>query len=239
MPRTTTHVLMALLLGAAHLAAAQIDILPKVEDSFCDQNRDFQTDESGKLLPTVFNYTLCMDVASASWSMACTQDHPCPNGKDAKLSVYTAGVSYVLGFDGTCTKHPCPNLAQCNPPSGMPFSFLELDNDARGIASLVGQVTIDGLVTDHYQHVRGPGAVMNWYLESLEGNVSRLVRDAFNHTMAGAPAGVGSRDFSAGWASPAPASSFAIPEACATAELGAPRSPAVWPATAGFGDSGL
>ena len=127
--------------------SAQIDILPRVVDSFCDQNRDFQTDSSGSVLSKAFNYTLCMDVGTKSWSMVCTQAHPCPSGPDAALTVYTGGVSYSVDYAGKCTKHPCQNLAQCDPPDGMPFSFLLLDDDSRGVASRVGTVTLDGLGT--------------------------------------------------------------------------------------------
>ena len=40
---------------------------------------------------------------------------------------------------------------------------------------------------DHYQHDRGPGMVMNWYLHKMPGKnaSSRLVRDAFNHSIPG------------------------------------------------------
>jgi hypothetical protein len=40
----------------------------------------------------------------------------------------------------------------------MPFSFLLLDDDSRGIAQRVGPTTLDGLAVEHWQHLRVPGA---------------------------------------------------------------------------------
>ena len=35
--------------------------LPTVEGNFCDNNLDFEVDNSGKVQPTAFNYTICKD----------------------------------------------------------------------------------------------------------------------------------------------------------------------------------
>ena len=45
-------------------------------------------------------------------------------------------------------------LGSCDPPDGMPFEFILLDNDARGMATRIGTAEIDGLAVDHYQHIR-------------------------------------------------------------------------------------
>ena len=50
------------LTGAASGQVVPVTV-PKMIDSFCDFNRDFQLSASGALLQE-FNYTLCMDVSS-------------------------------------------------------------------------------------------------------------------------------------------------------------------------------
>ena len=61
-----------------------------------------------------------------------------------------------------------------------------------------------------------------------------LVRNAFNHSIPGQPAGVGIRDFSAQWVTPAPATSFAIPKGCSNAETEA-EADGAW-GLMGYGD---
>lgn len=86
----------------------------------------------------------------------------CPSGPDVAKVVYTGGVTYSIDWSGACKKTKCPSLPQCDPPDGMPFSFLLIDDDSRGVAVKIGSSTIDGVFVDHWQHVRGPGMVMNW-----------------------------------------------------------------------------
>lgn len=168
----------------ALMAAAQIPITPPIINSFCDSQLDFQTDPSGAVIAEALNYTLCMDVTAKSFSMECRKDSRCPSGPNLHKAVYSGGVTYNVDWDGTCTKKPCPNLAECDPPNGMPFSFLILDDDSRGIAQRIGTAVIDGVAVDHWQHVRGVGMVMNWFLRNISTAPSEpkaLVRNAFNH----------------------------------------------------------
>jgi hypothetical protein len=58
------------------------------------------------------------------------------------------------------------------------------------------------------------------YLRNVTtGDEMVLVRNAFNHSTPGAPAGVGVRDFGLQWMTPAPKEAFRIPAACASTEL--------------------
>eukprot|EP01079_Euglenida_sp_SAG-EU17-18_P007410 gene7410-1325_t len=188
-------------------------------------SQDYQGGEGGP----VFNYTLCMDVSRKASAMKCQQGVPCPAGPDTAHVVYTGGINYEVSWNGSCTKHTCQPRSACDPPDGIPFSFIVLDDDSRGTAVkatphwaplvhygsaalalnlCVGTTTIDDIKVDHYQHVRGPGMVMNWYLNVVSTTSSRIVRNSFNHSIPGQPAGIGIRDFHLQWVSPAPAASF-------------------------------
>ena len=165
-----------------------------------------------------------MDVATSSLAMTCIPGFECPCGPDCARTVYTGGATaYRVTVDGKCTENPCPN---CGPPSGMGFSFLQIDGapGTRGQAvKMPTQRTIDGLTCDWWQSNRSaiaPGAgVMNWYLARMPGAKSiALVRTEFVAD-SGPVAGTGSRDFSRGWQSPAPASAFATPKGCTPSPL--------------------
>jgi hypothetical protein len=111
------------------------------------------------------------------------------------------------------------------------------DDDARGSATRIGTAEIDGLAVDHYQHTRGAGQVMNWYVRNVSTSSDepkQLVQNAFNHSFPGQPAGVGMRDFSKQWVTPAPAGTFAIPAACAKEEVAV--APLKTQQVGGFGD---
>ena len=45
-------------------------------------------------------------------------------------------MTYTVDYSGACTKRACPSLPSCDPPDGMPFSFLLLDDDTRGVAKV-------------------------------------------------------------------------------------------------------
>jgi hypothetical protein len=182
------------------------------------QNLDYQTDASGAMQPNPFNYTLCIDVTRKSNSMTCSKGVACPGGADVAHSVYTGGITYTVDFEGKCTKKPCTPASACAPPDAIPFSFILLDDDARGIAEKVGTATIDGVLTDHYTHQRGPGALMNWYLRNVTGGPGgpmQLVRNNYSHSTPSPGNGV--RDFYRNWVTPAPASALAIPKGCSNA----------------------
>jgi|EP01046_Picozoa_sp_COSAG06_P027189 hypothetical protein len=175
-------------------AAAQVvpTTVPKIINSFCDFNRDFQLDSSGAMIGGELNYTLCMDVKSKSYAITCIKGVRCPPGPDTAKVVYTgAGASYNVDWSGKCTKKACP---ACDPPDGMPFSFLLLDDDSRGVARRVGSTTLEGVEVDHYTHVRGPGMIMNWYTRNVStaaDQPKQLVRNAFNHrSVAARPLGL-------------------------------------------------
>lgn len=141
--------LIALLLAGTATAQVEPVIVPKMINSFCDFNRDFQLDESGSMLQE-FNYTLCMDVPSKSYSITCSKGVPCPSGPDVAQAIYVgSGITYNVDWSGNCTTKPCPP-GQCDPPDGMPFSFILLDDDQRGVAKLVGSTMLDGVEVDHY-----------------------------------------------------------------------------------------
>lgn len=177
--------LVPLLIGAA---TAQVvpETVPKMIDSFCDFNRDFQLSASSAL-EQEFNYTLCMDVETKSYSITCFQGVPCPPGPNIAKAVYTgSGITYNVDWSGKCKKVACP-ASTCDPPDGMPFSFILLDDDQRGVAKRVGSTTLDGSEVDHYMHVRGPGMVMNWYTRNVStaaDQPKQLVRNSFNHRYA-------------------------------------------------------
>ena len=96
-----------------------------------------------------------MDVKSKSYSLTCIQGTPCPPGPNVQTSIYTgANTIYNLDWTGKCTKQTCAPAGSCDPPDGMPFEFILLDNDARGMATRIGTAEIDGLAVDHYQHIR-------------------------------------------------------------------------------------
>ena len=185
---------LALASGGGAGAAAQVvpTTVPKIINSFCDFNRDFQLDSSGAMIGGELNYTLCMDVKSKSYAITCIKGVRCPPGPDTAKVVYTgAGASYNVDWSGKCTKKACP---ACDPPDGMPFSFLLLDDDSRGVATRVGSTTLEGVEVDHYAHVRGPGMVMNWYTRNVStaaDQPKQLVRNAFNHrSVAARPLGL-------------------------------------------------
>ena len=212
------------MLATVLLAAtpAQIPIQPvKIISTFCDNQQDFQTDESGKQVGKLMNYTLCMDVSQKSFLMECSQGMPCPAGPDMAKTVYTGGTSYIVDFEGKCTSHKCANLPNCDPPDGMPFSFLLLDDDSRGVARRIGTAVIAGVAVDQWQHERGPGMVMNWFLRNISTSPDEpkmLFRNSFNHSGAGGPAGLGNRDFHKDWITPVPAGTFAIPKGCTSVD---------------------
>jgi hypothetical protein len=193
--------------------------MPKIIDTFCSFSRDFRLDSSGAIIQgTEQNYTLCMDVKSKSYSITCQAGAPCPAGPNTAKVVYTGtGTSYNLDWSGTCTTKPCQG---CDPPAAKPFSFLLLDDDSRGVATHAGSSTLDdGVEVDHYAHARGPGMIMNWYTRNVSAGTDQpkqLVRNSFNYSVPGQSAGVGIRDFSMNWATPAPHSSFAIPSECSS-----------------------
>lgn len=218
MPSIQTTALAALL-TVAPMAVAQIPVQPiSIVQSFCDTNKDFQFDGSGSPVGPVMNYTLCIDVTQKAFAMICTKDQPCPGGPQSAHQVYTNGVAYIVDYEGKCVKKPCPNRAQCDPPDAIPFSFLLLDDDSRGVATRVGSTTIDGLAVDQWTHRRSPTQVMNWYVRNLSTSADepkQLVRNTFNHTDQGG--GSGNRDFSKNWVTPAPKGTFAIPKGCANA----------------------
>ena len=94
-------------------------------------------DLSGGALGSRLNYTLCMDVAKSSYSITCIKGTPCPPGQDVAKAVYAGdGETYNVDWSGACTKVACPH-PRCDPPDGMPFSFLLLDDDSRGVAKRV------------------------------------------------------------------------------------------------------
>ena len=94
-------------------------------------------DLSGGALGSRLNYTLCMDVAKSSYSITCIKGTPCPPGQDVAKAVYAGdGETYNVDWSGKCTKVACPH-PRCDPPDGMPFSFLLLDDDSRGVAKRV------------------------------------------------------------------------------------------------------
>ena len=80
--------LIPLLLVGATTAQVVPDVVPKMINSFCDLNHDFQLDASGAMLQE-FNYTLCMDVKSKSYALTCMQGVPCPSGPNVAQSIYT------------------------------------------------------------------------------------------------------------------------------------------------------
>jgi hypothetical protein len=180
-------VLLIPVLMAGAATQVQPDVVPKMINSFCDSNRDFQLDASGTMVQE-FNYTLCMDVKSKSYAITCAKGVPCPSGPNVAQSIYTGtGITYDVDWVGNCTKKPCPP-GQCDPPDGMPFSFILLDDDQRGVAKRVGSTMLDGVEVDHFVHVRGPGMVMNWYTRNVStaaDQPKQLVRNAFNHRYEG------------------------------------------------------
>ena len=103
--------------------------------------------------PQALNYTLCMDVPSKSYEITCVRGVPCPPGPDIARAVYTgSGTTYNVDWSGKCTKVACPPNV-CDPPAGMPFSFILLDDDQRGVAVRVGSTTLDHVEVDHYRSV--------------------------------------------------------------------------------------
>jgi hypothetical protein len=215
-----------------HVAAAQrCSSLPKIIDSFCTFSRDFKLDPSGAVMQgSAMNYSLCVDVKSKSHSITCVKGVPCgghPWGPDTAKVVYTGtGTSYTVDWSGRCTERPCQF---CDPPNAVPFSFLVIDDDSRGVATRVGSITLDEIEVDHYAHARGPGMTMNWYMRNVSSSSSsssseeskqQLVRNVYERSSDGQPAVLGIRDFSMLWSTPAPPSSFAIPSACSTSVSG-------------------
>ena len=94
-------------------------------------------DLSGGAQGSQLNYTLCMDVAKSSYSITCIKGTPCPPGPNVAKAVYSGdGETYNVDWSGKCTKAACPH-PRCDPPDGMPFSFLLLDDDSRGVAKRV------------------------------------------------------------------------------------------------------
>ena len=217
---------LATVLAFAPAALPQVPVQPvAVVSSFCDNSFDRTSDASNKTIGQPFNYTLCMDVAQKATSMICYQGQPCPGGPNVATQLYTGGMVYIVDHTGKCTKKPCQT---CDPPNALPFSFLLIDDDSRGVATRVGSTTIDGVAVDHWSHKRTPTEAMNWYLRNLStapNEPKQLVRTTFAH----AGQGSGSRDFSRKWVSPAPKSSFVIPKACATASADAREPPAETP----------
>ena len=201
-------------------AAVALTPIPNVTSSFCDDSVDYQVEASGASAGSNFSYRVCMDVASASSSMDCTQGVPCPGGPDLAHSVFTNGTLYSVDHSGKCVATACPS---CAPPLGMPFSFLLIDgangDTSRGVAKYVGTAEIDGANMDHFSHDRGAvqkgAGVMNWY---LVGN--SLMRNSYVQ----ASGASGNRDFSGKLkvggtrVEPAPASSFDIPKGCSPAD---------------------
>lgn len=231
-------------LAAASCAAAVVTAqhpIPNVTNSLCYNSTDYQADAKGAPVGSNFSYRVCMDVASASTRMECTDGVPCPGGPDVAMSVYTGGISYTVDHSGTCTAKPCGQ--PCAPPYGLPFSFLVIDgaggNTARGVAKWVGTAEIDGQTMDHFSHDRGtvvPGmGVMNWYLVGNDLMRNSYIQPA---TFAPNPGGSGNRDFSVARVEPAPAASFAVPKGCPPpARHTAASETALWPAQDNaFGD---